>query len=126
MMKNMEPRATIAVNDLSAARAFYEGKVGLAPALDEREPTTVTYRCGSFSLLVYESGFAGTNRATVVTWMAGAEVDATARALRAKGVAFESYDIPDAAKEGDVYVLGGIRAAWFKDPDGNILHLNSA
>jgi hypothetical protein len=27
--------------------------------------------------------------------------------------------------EGDVHVLDGEKAAWFKDPDGNILCLHS-
>lgn len=26
----------------------------------------------------------------------------------------------------DLHRAGGFRMAWFKDPDGNILHLNSA
>jgi hypothetical protein len=69
---------------------------------------------------VYQSANAGTSRATAVTWMAGTEVDATVKALRDKGVAFESYDIPGAGKEGDVYTMGGVRMAWFGDPDGNI------
>lgn len=42
------------------------------------------------------------------------------KALRGRGVAFQSYDIPDAGKEGDVYMMGGVRIAWFRDPDGNI------
>jgi len=71
-------------------------------------------------LFVYQSANAGTNRATAVTWTAGAEVDATVKALRDKGVAFQSYDIPGAGKEGDVYMMGGARIAWFRDPDGNI------
>jgi hypothetical protein len=53
----------------------------------------------------------------------GEEVDAVARALKAKGVAFEHYDMPDMKREGDVHVGGGIRVAWFKDPDGNILSI---
>ena len=47
------------------------------------------------------------------------------RALAAKGVAFEHYDLPHTTREGDVHVAGGIRIAWLKDPDGNILALSS-
>ena len=63
---------------------------------------------------------AGTNKATSVTWIVGDDLAETVRALAEKGVAFEQYDIPDAPKEGDVYVFGPIKTAWFKDPDGNI------
>ena len=44
--------------------------------------------------------------------------------LTAKGVVFEHYDdLPETTREGDVHVMGDMRAVWFKDPDGNILSL---
>jgi hypothetical protein len=33
--------------------------------------------------------------------------------------------LPGLARKGDVHVAGTFKAAWFKDPDGNILHINS-
>ena len=42
------------------------------------------------------------------------------QALKAKGVTFEHYDMPGMTREGDVHVGGKMKAAWFKDPDGNI------
>ena len=32
-------------------------------------------------------------------------------------------DLPGTTREGDVHVMGDLNAAWFKDPDGNILNL---
>jgi catechol 2,3-dioxygenase-like lactoylglutathione lyase family enzyme len=109
MLNNKEPVATVAVRDLQNARRFYEDKVGLTPPADV-DPEMVTYRCGN----------AGTNKATSVTWIVGDDLAELVRKLGSKGVAFEGYDIPDAVKEGDVFVFGQIRTAWFKDPDGNI------
>ncbi|UUZ74885.1 hypothetical protein LP414_22300 [Polaromonas sp. P1(28)-13] len=43
--------------------------------------------------------------------------------LKAKGVTFEHYDLPGLVREGDVHVAGTFKGAWFKDPDGNILHI---
>jgi hypothetical protein len=40
-----------------------------------------------------------------------------------KGVAFEHYDFPGVTREGDVHVMGPMKSAWFKDPDGNIIAL---
>jgi hypothetical protein len=40
--------------------------------------------------------------------------------LRGKGVAFEHYNLPGLTVKGDIHEGGGIKAAWFKDPDGNI------
>jgi hypothetical protein len=33
--------------------------------------------------------------------------------------------MPGMKREGDVHVAGDMRAAWFKDPDGNILSIVS-
>ena len=42
-------------------------------------------------------------------------------ALKGKGVSFEHYELPGTTLDGDVHVMGDMKAAWFKDPDGNIL-----
>ena len=119
MLGSKDPIATLAVKNLEAARKFYEGTLGLA-AEGDQEPGTVSYRTGRTSLFVYESQFAGTNKATAVTWPVGDALDAIVRDLKAKGVSFEHYDLPETTREGDVHVAGGVRVAWFKDPDGNI------
>jgi hypothetical protein len=111
--------ATVAVKSFGAAREFYEGKLGLTPNPDDGQGM-ITYRAGSSTLFVYESQYAGTNKATTVTWLAGDNVDEIVKALKAKGVTFEHYDFPETVREGDVHVAAGIRVAWFKDPDGNI------
>ena len=115
--------ATVAVKDLKAAAAFYEERLGLVPHSREGEEV-ITYRAGATKLNVYRSEFAGTNEATSVTWVVG-DVAVVAKALAALGVVFEHYDLPGMKREGDVHVAGAIKAAWFKDPDGNIHNLAS-
>ena len=122
MFADHEVMATIAVRNLKTARTFYENTVGLKPAAKQREGT-VAFQCGSSILLIYESQFAGTNKATSATWRAGDEVDAIARTLKAKGVTFEHYEFPGMTLQGDVHVMGAHRVAWFKDQDGNILSI---
>ena len=119
MLGDKEVVATIAVRNLEAAKRFYEGKVGLKLA-DAQEEGTVSYKSGQSTVLVYESEHAGTNKATAATWVVGNEVDQLVRELKGKGVAFEHYDLPGMTRQGDVHVAGRMRAAWFKDPDGNI------
>ena len=119
MLGDKEAVATVAVKDLDAARRFYEGTLGLKRT-GEDDPEFSAYRSGSSTLLVYRSRYAGTNQATSVTWMVGNEVEDTVRALKDKGVVFEKYDLPDTTRKGDVHVTGDQKAAWFKDPDGNI------
>ena len=122
MLTDKDVAANVAVKDLKAARRFYEQVLGLQLAGNEGEHL-VAYRSGRAMLLVYQSQFAGTNKATAATWTVGAELDSLVRDLKAKGVRFEHYDLPDMKREGDVHVAGDMKAAWFKDPDGNILNV---
>jgi catechol 2,3-dioxygenase-like lactoylglutathione lyase family enzyme len=123
MLGEKDAIATIAVKDTRAAKQFYEGKLGLKPEPSE-DPTVLTYKSGDSTLFVYQSQFAGTNKATAATWVV-ADVDDTVRDLKSKGVSFEHYDMPQMKRQGDVHVSGKMRAAWFKDPDGNILSVVS-
>jgi len=49
------------------------------------------------------------------------DVDAEVRELTRRGVRFEDYDYPGLKTVNKVCVLGSEKAAWFKDPEGNIL-----
>jgi catechol 2,3-dioxygenase-like lactoylglutathione lyase family enzyme len=120
MLGNKDAAANIAVRNLETARKFYEGTLGLKQVGTEGQEL-VAYRSGNSRLLVYRSNYAGTNKATTVTWTVGDDVESIAGALKAKGVTFEHYDMPGVRREGDVHAAGNRKIAWFKDPDGNIL-----
>ena len=111
--------ATVAVGDLKAAGLFYEGKLGFTRSPSD-EKSVINFRTGRSTLIVYESDFAGTNKATAVTWIVddGEEI---VRQLTEKGVAFDHYDLPGVTRKGDVHYAGKLKNAWFKDPSGNIL-----
>jgi catechol 2,3-dioxygenase-like lactoylglutathione lyase family enzyme len=119
MLGSGDAVATVAVKNLTAATGFYEGKLGLKK-LESEGMQVRSYQSGNSRILVYESQFAGTNKATAVTWAVD-DVDAVVRALTDKGVVFERYNFPNVSHEGEVHVFGKRRNAWFKDPDGNIL-----
>jgi len=122
MLRDRDVIATVAVKDLAAARKFYEGTLGLGVA-DASGSEAIIFASGSSKLIVYRSQYAGTNKATSLNWNVGHDIDQTVAALRAKGVAFEHYDFPGVTREGDVHVMGPMKSAWFKDPDGNIIAL---
>jgi catechol 2,3-dioxygenase-like lactoylglutathione lyase family enzyme len=124
MLADKDAAANVAVKNLKTAKKFYEGTLGLKPVGKEGEDL-IAYRSGGSTLLVYESKFAGTNKATALTWTVGHEVEGIVSALKAKGVSFEHYDVPRMTRKGDVHVGGGMKIAWFKDPDGNILSIVS-
>jgi catechol 2,3-dioxygenase-like lactoylglutathione lyase family enzyme len=115
--------ATVAVKNIETARKFYEGTLGLKQTRSD-EPGVQGYQSGNASVLVYQSQFAGSNQATAVTW-AVPDLEGTIKDLKAKGVRFEHYDMPGVTRKGDVHGTGKTKAAWFKDPDGNILALVS-
>jgi catechol-2,3-dioxygenase len=122
MLADANAVAMVAVRNLDAARKFYESTLGLKVFSTEGEEV-VTYKSGGTLLNVYRSDFAGTNKATAVTWDVGSQIEEKARALKAKGVAFEHYQMPGMKLQGDVHVAEAMKVAWFRDPDGNILSL---
>ena len=120
MLANAPVAAVVAVSDMAKGKEFYEGTLGLQKA-DMDDPGGILYVCGMDSrILVYESQFAGTNKATSITWMVD-DAEVTVKELKAKGIAFEHYDFPGMTRKGDIHIAGKSKAAWFKDPDGNIL-----
>jgi catechol 2,3-dioxygenase-like lactoylglutathione lyase family enzyme len=120
MLSDNNAIATVAVKNLETAKKFYESTLGLTKVMENEE--VLTFKTGTSTLFVYRSPYAGTNKATAVTFVAD-EVDNLVRTLKGRGVSFEHYDLPKMTREGDVHVAGTMKAAWFKDPDGNILSL---
>ena len=124
MLGQDQAMATIAVRDLEVARKFYSDTLGLKQ-VDQEGEEAITFKSGDSEITVYRSQFAGTNKATALTWSVP-DTAAEVSELKAKGISFEHYDMPGLHLEGDVHVANegsDMKAAWFKDPDGNILAL---
>jgi catechol-2,3-dioxygenase len=122
MLENIDAMTAIAVKDLAVAREFYEGTLGLK-VQEGTGPAVMLCTSGNTRIMVYQSQFAGTNQATAVVWSVGDRLEAIVSDLAARGVAFEHYDYPGAARQGDIHGSGSHRSAWLKDPDGNVLQL---
>ena len=120
MLSDKDAIATVAVKNLESAKKFYEGTLGLTKVMENEE--VLAFKTGESTLFVYRSPYAGTNRATAVTFVAD-EVDDLVRTLKGRGVTFEHYDLPNMTRQGDLHVAGPMKVAWFKDPDGNIFSL---
>ena len=124
MLSNSPVYATIGVKNLEKAKDFYENTLGLKSAEGAEDSGGVLYGSGSTQIFVYETEFGGTNKATSASWSVD-DIESEVNDLKGKGVTFEHYDFPGGSLEGDIHVMGSMKAAWFKDPDGNILNLNS-
>jgi extradiol dioxygenase family protein len=124
LLKDRPTSAIIPVSDIDSARGFYVETLGLEPEGGSEEDM-MTFRTGETQMIVYTSEFAGTNKANAIVWNAGEDFDAIVDQLREQGIAFEEY--PDMGMDisGGVHRSGDFKGVWFKDPDGNILHVGN-
>jgi catechol 2,3-dioxygenase-like lactoylglutathione lyase family enzyme len=122
MLSNKSALANIAIKNLQISRKFYENILELEE-IDSVGDEVVVYRCGNSAIIVYQSQYAGTNKATSATWKVGEDMDALVKELKSKGVPFEHYEMPNTTLKDDIHYDGDMKVAWFKDPDGNILNI---
>jgi hypothetical protein len=79
------------------------------------------YQLSGGTMLMLLPREAGTqNPSTALTWEVD-DVAAEVADLEGRGVIFEDYDLPDLKTVDHIADVGGEKAAWFKDPDGNVL-----
>jgi catechol 2,3-dioxygenase-like lactoylglutathione lyase family enzyme len=121
MLGKADATPMIAVKDIDRAKQFYQDKLGLKP-IQETGGEFFMLQSGDTTLNVYRSEFAGTNKATALTFDVD-DIDSEVRELKDKGIQFEHYDVQGLTPEGDIYRGESMKTAWFKDPDGNILSL---
>ena len=123
MLGKAEIAAIVPVSDVDSAVEYYGGTLGLELQVrrdDLPENREAEFRAGDGTLLVYESVAAGQSRGTLAAFRVE-DIDAVVAGLRGQGVAFEEYDTPDLKTENGIASIGDIRAAWARDPDGNII-----
>jgi catechol 2,3-dioxygenase-like lactoylglutathione lyase family enzyme len=122
-LKDGRVGAAVPVSDMGKAKEFYEGTLGLGNGEDQGDGGT-TYPCGEGTEIhPYPSpDNAGKSGATLAFWTVD-DLEGTVEELGSKGVSFEQYDQdPIKTNEKGIADLGdGVKVAWFKDPDGNIL-----
>lgn len=123
MLGSSDLVAFAASADLSRARAFYEGVLGL-PVVDQDDFACVFDANGTMLRVtaVREVSPAGY---TVLGWRV-ADIEAAARGLSARGVVFSRFDGMEQDDNGIWTSPGGAKVAWFTDPDGNVLSLTQA
>lgn len=119
MLESARAVPTIAVADLDRARKFYEETLGFK-ALDETPAGIRFEMAGGSWIFVYPTEFAGTNKATYMSFEVE-DIEATVKEMKDAGITFEEYDFPGLKTVDSIAELEGEKGAWFKDLDGNIL-----
>ena len=114
----------VVVSDMPKAKAFYVDKLGLNVATDYRQDddhwwVSLTLPEGgvTITLTTYKDN---ANPGSLTLWFAASDITAAHKELSDKGV--------NVSKIGDDLHGPGSGVKWFnfKDPDGNLLHLEQA
>ena len=119
--------AVLRAENLERAKKFYADKLGLAEDTSLSGEGMAFFSAGMGSqFTIYERpGMPAPANTTLAFPVAADAFDAIADELRSKGVAFEEYDIPEIGLKtvNGVAEMDGIKSAWFKDSEGNIVNL---
>jgi len=107
------------VKDLARARHFYEQQLGLQP-VGAKPDGKFVYLCGGTEIALFPKP-EGTQATHTALSFQVADIGATLSELKRRGVRFADYDLPGLKTVDNVCVLGAEKAAWFEDPEGNIL-----
>jgi catechol 2,3-dioxygenase-like lactoylglutathione lyase family enzyme len=131
VLKRGRVATRLPARDLERARAFYSEKLGLEPA--ERREGGLRYVCEGGEFALFESAGSPAGDHTQMGWEVD-DIQATVRALAARGVVFEEYELPGlrtvdgiAEIEGNYPSKGTAElGAWFYDSEGNMLAIGQS
>jgi catechol 2,3-dioxygenase-like lactoylglutathione lyase family enzyme len=119
MLSDYRVHATLPTQDVDALRRFYEGVLGFEP--HAIRSNAVAYRAGEGSLFVITRSGGSASGSHTQMGFTVADLATVVSDLRARGVVFEEYEMPKTI-DGIADMPAG-KAAWFKDPDGNLIGL---
>jgi predicted enzyme related to lactoylglutathione lyase len=110
------------VKDMQRARRFYEAGLGLETR-GAKPDGKVVYRCGGTEIALFPKPEGTKAQHTALSFQV-TDIKSAIATLSARGVVFADYDFPGLKTVNHVCVLGSEKAAWFEDPEGNILCLH--
>ncbi len=106
--------------DLDASRTFYRDTLGLE-LIREDEDDRLVFRCGAGTQIAVTKSTVGTSDTqTQMAWRVP-DIRAAIKDLRARGVRIEDYVDPDPVTTDGIADMGHSWAAWFLDPNRNVL-----
>ena len=120
MLDSSDLIAFVATTDLSRARTFYAGTLGL-PLLTQDQYACAFDAHGTILRVTATADFARPSH-TVLGWKV-ADIAVATGDLTSRGVTFLRVDGLQQDQHGAWTTPSGDKVAWFKDPDGNTLSL---
>ncbi len=117
----------VRASSYARAKKFYTDVMGLKQGQEFPGPGGggMFEAAGGTMLMVYENpGLKAPENTVLGFGVSPDRFDALMGELRSRGVTFEDYDIPEMGLKtvNGVAELGGMKSAWFKDSEGNILN----
>ncbi len=124
MLEKYKVITPVAVHDIENAVDFYGSILGLKQV--GKNIAGVVFESGGGLIGLHESPTAGSSQATCAWWIVD-DVEATVEKLKSRGITFDkNYDLPHTERKDDIYMMSDTKkAAWFRDPDGNILGIGN-
>lgn len=118
------PAIIICTRDRARATEFYRDTLGLPLAYEDK--FAAVFNTGGVTLRVSFVADFAPHEHTILGFHVP-DVEATVKALREKGITFNAYP---GFSQNELGILtlprGGLRVAWFNDPDGNVLSVTNA
>jgi catechol 2,3-dioxygenase-like lactoylglutathione lyase family enzyme len=107
--------------NVERARAFYADKLGLSPYREHA--AHLYYAVGGTTFIIFPSAGAPSGTHDQLGLIVD-DVESTVDLLQSKGVTFESYPArPGATMTNGIMDRGSMKAAWFKDTEGNLISI---
>jgi predicted enzyme related to lactoylglutathione lyase len=120
MLQDAPMYSYLPAKDLACARKFYEEKLGFK--VKQEIAGGIVYEFGKgTACFLYPTPNAGTSQASQAFWQVE-DIEREFAELKARGVNFEKYEMPEMDENG-ISTAGGAKAAWFKDTERNIMAL---
>jgi catechol 2,3-dioxygenase-like lactoylglutathione lyase family enzyme len=107
--------------NVARARAFYADKFGLKPYKEHADH--LYFELGRTTFIIFPSAGAPSGTHDQLGLIVD-DVESTVARLQSKGVTFETFPSPPGAMmKNGIIDRGSMKAAWFKDTEGNLISI---
>lgn len=120
MLNKSMTTTMLPVSDMDRAARFYGDTLGLHLRATAADGSRVFDAGHGDAIGLLQSEAGAQSRRTALTFEV-TDIRAEIRDLERRGVTFADYDLPDLKTVDHVAEMGNEKAAWFSDPEGNIL-----